>query len=257
MILTSVRSPILFAALLALGAAALQAAAASAPDEGISTRAAQMEALQGQLEDILGTLEDVAADFEAVDDDDPAGLAAAWSRALTVNARELSWYRVDDPIILAARLALELDSLVAIVASVPDGMGAEYSLGYDFNTYGLRRTGLDGETLEDANPGPVAEADADESQQEFCPSGTMESGEIDTPHGPLRWRSCREVSDEDGYMVIHATQLRFGDEDNGSRAMIGIAVASNDAGIRDAMDAPAERIVEIMSTALTISPEEG
>lgn len=218
--------------------------------------AEHMEEMQDWLAETAGTLESVAADFDAASDEDPAGLAAAWSRALTVHARELSWYRVEDPIDMAARLALEFDALRQQIDAAPDGIGASYSIGYDFNTDGQTHTGPDGEPIDPPEPDADTGSSDDEPEQPFCPDGEMTSGERDTPRGPVRWRTCHEWDDEDGYVFIGGIQFLAGDEDNGSLAMVAIAVASDDAAIRDAMAEPAERIVEIMGNALSVAPED-
>jgi len=217
--------------------------------------AEHMEEMQDWLAETAGTLESVAADFEAASDDDPAGMAAAWSRALTVNARMLSWYRVEDPIDLAARLALEFDALRQQIEIAPDGVGASYSIGYDFRTDGQTHTGPDGEPIDPPETSTDAGSGGDNTDQPYCPNGEVTSGERDTPRGPVSWRTCHEWDDEDGYAYIGGIQFLAGDEDNGSLAMVAIAVVSDDAGIRDAMAEPAGRIVDIMGNALSVAPE--
>ena len=60
-------------------AAALQTTVADLAPDDSAELAEQMDVLQDWLAENIGTLEDIAAGFEAVEDDDPAQLGAAWS----------------------------------------------------------------------------------------------------------------------------------------------------------------------------------
>tara|TARA_R110002072_G_scaffold103017_1_gene226156 strand:+ start:361 stop:1101 length:741 start_codon:yes stop_codon:yes gene_type:complete len=239
-------------------AAALQTTVADLAPDDSAELAEQMDVLQDWLAENIGTLEDIAAGFEAVEDDDPAQLGAAWSRALTVNARELSWYQVDDPILLAAQLALEMDILGDAISRATGDIGAEYSIGYDFSSSGTTHTDAEGAPIEAPaqDDDAASDDDTDEPVAEFCDDGELETGTRETPGGTLIWRSCVVRSDSDGFSYLRATQLRAGDEENGSNAMVGLAVFSDDALIRDAMAEPADRVVEAMSRALTLPPAE-
>lgn len=227
-------------------ATALQAASASPPDEGGSNLAEQMEALQADLSGLLGTLEEVAADLEAVEPDDTAGLAAAWTRTLAVNARDLSWFRVEDPLRLSAQLAIEFALLEHIISGVPDGPSAAYSIGYDFTATSRTSTGPD--APDDAE---TADAPDEETAAPFCDGGELETGEHMTDIGlPLVWERCRLTYVSDGPAGFTAMRYRLGDDANGSRVIVAIAAASDSAETRDAMMGPALRITDAMGQAL-------
>lgn len=222
-------------------AAVLQAGAAPAQAADDAALAARLDVLQSRILGMAGPIENMADELENVADDDPAAMAAAWARSLTVTASEMSWFRVEDPLLLSGRLALEFAASDLAIASYPDASEVSYSIGFDFYS----RTGTPDaqDAAEDDGAG------GEDISAPYCAGGEVERGERMTGIAlALTWERCvlRRDTDEAPSGVVG---MRYTLE-NGARATVAVAIAADLAETRDAMLVPARRLADTMAQSL-------